>query len=33
VPVSVVALGSNGAPMSMRSLLLGVTDKWVGYDK
>jgi hypothetical protein len=32
VPVATVALGSNGPPMSMRSLLLWVTDKWVGYE-
>jgi hypothetical protein len=32
VPVAAVALGSNGPPMSMRPLLLWVTDKWTGYE-
>jgi hypothetical protein len=32
VPITAVALGSNGLPMSMRLLLLWVTDKWAGYE-
>jgi hypothetical protein len=32
VPVAVVALSSNGSTLSMRLLLLCVTDKRVEYD-